>query len=276
VRFVAELCAADVLPLRVGLETCALILAHDLQKPTTFIIRIESARAPRIQRTPSDWFRVELVCFLLGALVDPLVTTMRDDPEIRVLARYILVWVQLFCFVRTPIPSSVAFAVDELLTQFEEKPLLTDSIRYDSLDDLKKDQPLFNDFKTKCSWLNPYLLQRTAYVPPRPPPARPEVRRSQEEEDYDSDGDGNGGSERQFLRELAEFREDMEHESRAQGSSAKKSLPSMLELMKMDQAQRPAQRMTASGPPPEFQVVVPKGSGKGGHETITFSLPPPQ
>jgi hypothetical protein len=274
VRFVAELCAADVLPMKVGLETCALILAHDLQRPTTFIIRIESARAPRIQRTTSDWFRVELVCFLLGGLVEALVVAVREDAEIRFLARYILVWVQLFCFVRTPIPSAVAFAVDELLAQVGEK-LLIEPIRYDSLDDLKRDQPLFNEVRTKCSWANPYQLQRTAAVTPRPPPPRTEVRRSQEEEDYDSDGDGDGGSERQFLRELAEFREDMEHESRAQGASVKKSLPPMLELMKTDQAQRPAQRMTATGPPPEFQVVVPKGSGKGGHETIAFSLPPP-
>jgi hypothetical protein len=158
----------------------------------------------------------------------------------------------------------VAFRVDELLTLYEREKF-EGAVRLDTKEALK-------DFTGKGAPRQEYKSPYTA-IPAKPPPlqivraARP-VKKPTEEEEYDSDPEGDD-SEKHFLRELAEFKEELEQEKQA--TNRKKIATPMFELLKTDGGQRPSLRMTPNGPPPEFQVVIPKGNKS---ETIAFTLPP--
>jgi hypothetical protein len=262
VRFVAELCAAELMPLKVVFDTCQLILSLGYQSPTMFLIKVEGPRAPRITVKPADWFRVELVCCLLDTVCPALV---HGQPVVDIAqVQHVLVWLQLFCLIRAPIPSSVAFRVDELLTLYDREKI-EGTIRLDT-------KELMKDFTGKGAQRQEYKSPYTA-VPAKPPPlqivrATKPVKKPTEEEEYDSDPEGDD-SEKHFLRELAEFKEELEQEKQA--TNRKKIATPMFELLKTDGGQRPSLRMTPNGPPPEFQVVIPKGNKS---ETIAFVLPP--
>jgi hypothetical protein len=246
VQFLAQLIDAGVLPFAVGFDVCCLILGLGQQNPSLFVIRVER-KGHHIAIGASDFFKATLVC----ALLDALVLYISENPDIQDYAINLLVWLQLFCIVRSPIPPVVAFQVGDLVDRFEAQKVFAREMRFESIEAFKRFDFSRWDFSGR-----PYAMQelgdqaRPARKIVPPPPVS-------DDEDYDSDNDDED-REAAFERELAELKEEFDEESRAQGQvSSKITLP--VELLGTEPVAKPIATMTRFGPPKDFQVVVAKG-----------------
>jgi hypothetical protein len=259
VRFLAELVVAEVLPFQIAIDVCRLILGLGQPNPSSYLIKVEGSNVKRklqIEYSHADFFKAEMIC----AILEVLVPCIKTGPNLAELAYPIVVWLQLFVLVRAPIPPITCFRIGDLIDNLEYQKVFQLPIRYDTIEELKQVHP--------AQWpllqtSNPYEMDK---VPPRTTSTKRTTTMPMESDDESYDSENDQQCEAAFLAELAEFKQEMEHES-VPDRNRRVVVP--LELLNTTNPPKPVERQERHGPPREFQFVVEKGKKT---ETIVINL----
>lgn len=292
VRFLSELVNSRVISYDIALKTATQILSLDMPKPKNYLVVVEAKNnSHKIKINQNDFFKVKMVCELIDALLPSLkkfcskktnndrykqnkfsYTPDRDeqkncDQNFIKMYSDILFHLQLFCLIRSPIPTQTAFDVSDLFDKLEANQI-EGTERYDTLKDEKlrtrANEQQFN-FNYTIYFINPPKINLVIG----------KVKKNVSQSD-DESSDSTDPDEELFRKELNEVKQEFREEAKAKNLGGKKQpyIPPDLiinnaPVIKLDENEK----MTASGPPIDFNIAIPPLGAKG-DKTAILSFSP--
>ncbi|OHT13675.1 MIF4G domain containing protein [Tritrichomonas foetus] len=279
VRFLAELANQNLINYLICIQTALLILSLKMPNPSNYMIQVKGRTCPLKM---SDFFKARLVCEMIDSLMPTLkkhcqkphdnqqqtpVQSPQQQQQQKMNMNHnnnydshlvqsfsnILLHLQLFCLIRSPVPPQTAFEISDLLDKLEFFNI-DGTRRYETIQDefLRSTVKQIRFFTT-----SPFAINQA----PSQVPSRSTSYKASSSEDSSSDEEIDE-SEALFAKKLNEIKEEFRAQEKAQNQK-KRDITIPINLMAKVGTEKTnlsdSEKMTPFGPPADFNIVVPKG-----------------
>ncbi|KAH0789735.1 regulator of nonsense transcripts 2 [Histomonas meleagridis] len=256
IRFLAELIIQQVIPLEVAFTTITLILSLNQPDPLTYLISINN-KYKCVQPNTNDFFKVKLVCELLSSLIGVICKSLKDY-NIQMMVQQVFYHLQIFCLIRTPIPSETAFNVSDVIELYERKynnnNQLNTSYKVKQIESINETvRSELNNANVKFITYSPYTIKPSMVKTQVSHQVNFNLSDDDSDNESESENEFDEVGEKNFLRELNEFKEEFQ-----KNKKQPKDITIPIELLSNSNVQLgPEDKMTIYGPPANFNVCVP-------------------